>query len=285
MADPENLRPLEQGIELDLHDRMTYGGYLRLDALLAQQEPLSNPPHHDEMLFIVQHQVAELWMKLIIHELREAIARLREDDVDTTLKVLARVKQVQRQLFEQWAVLETLTPSEYSEFRPVLGASSGFQSLQYRELEFLLGNKNAAMLAVFSYDPAAKARLETTLAEPSLYDEFLRYLARHDRAVPQECVERDFTRPYHHNPALVEVFRRIYERPGDYWTDYHMCEQLVDVEESFQLWRFRHMKTVERIIGYKRGTGGSSGVSFLKKALDLTFFPELLEVRTVIGTD
>ena len=157
MADPENLRPLEQGIELDLRDRVSYGGYLRLDELLAQQQPLSNPPHHDEMLFIVQHQVAELWMKLIIHELREAIARLREDDVDTTLKVLARVKQVQRQLFEQWAVLETLTPSEYSEFRPVLGASSGFQSLQYRELEFLLGNKNAGMLTVFEHDPAAHA--------------------------------------------------------------------------------------------------------------------------------
>src|SRR3954469_15573568 len=157
MADQENLRPLEQGIELDLRDRVSYGGYLKLDALLAQQQPLSTPPHHDEMLFIVQHQVAELWMKLIIHELREAIARLREDDVDTTLKVLARVKQVQRQLFEQWGVLATLTPSEYSEFRPVLGASSGFQSLQYRELEFLLGNKNADMLKVFAHDAAAEA--------------------------------------------------------------------------------------------------------------------------------
>src|SRR5215470_12241023 len=152
MADPENLRPLEQGIEVDLRDRVSYGGYLKLDALLAQQEPLSNPPHHDEMLFIVQHQVAELWMKLIIHELREAIARLREDDVDTTLKVLARVKQVQRQLFEQWAVLATLTPSEYMEFRPVLGPASGFQSLQYRLIEFLLGNKNGDMIRVFDYD-------------------------------------------------------------------------------------------------------------------------------------
>ena len=284
MADPENLRPLEQGIELDLRDRMTYGGYLKLDALLALQEPLSNPPHHDEMLFIVQHQVAELWMKLIIHELREAIARLREDDVDTTLKVLARVKQVQRQLFEQWAVLETLTPSEYSEFRPVLGASSGFQSLQYRELEFLLGNKNAGMLTVFSYDPAAKARLETTLAQPSLYDEFLRYLARRGHAVPRNLLERDVCQPHRRAAELARVFKRIYENAKEFWPEYHLCEQLVDIEESFQLWWFRHMKTVERIIGFKRGTGGSSGVAFLKKALELTFFPELIDVRTEIGS-
>ncbi|HVV95728.1 MAG TPA: tryptophan 2,3-dioxygenase [Rhodanobacteraceae bacterium] len=283
MTDPENLRPLEQGIELDLRDRVSYGGYLRLDELLAQQQPLSNPPHHDEMLFIVQHQVAELWMKLIIHELREAIARLREDDVDTTLKVLARVKQVQRQLFEQWGVLETLTPSEYSEFRPVLGASSGFQSLQYRELEFLLGNKNEGMLRLFEHDPAAKARLEKTLAEPSLYDEFLRYLARRGHAVPKELLDRDVTQAHKRAQGLVPVFKNIYENAKDYWPEYHLAEQLVDIEESFQLWRFRHMKTVERIIGFKRGTGGSSGVAFLRKALDLTFFPELIDVRTEIG--
>jgi tryptophan 2,3-dioxygenase len=283
MTDPENLRPLEQGIELDLRDRVSYGGYLKLDELLAQQQPLSSPPHHDEMLFIVQHQVAELWMKLIIHELREAIARLREDDVDTTLKVLARVKQVQRQLFEQWGVLETLTPSEYSEFRPVLGASSGFQSLQYRELEFLLGNKNEGMLRLFEHDPAAKARLEKTLAEPSLYDEFLRYLARRGHAVPKELLDRDVTQAHKRAQGLVPVFKNIYENAKDYWPEYHLAEQLVDIEESFQLWRFRHMKTVERIIGFKRGTGGSSGVAFLRKALDLTFFPELIDVRTEIG--
>jgi len=283
MTDPENLRPLEQGIEVDLRDRVSYGGYLRLDELLAQQQPLSNPPHHDEMLFIVQHQVAELWLKLIIHELREAIARLRDDDVDTTLKVLARVKQVQRQLFEQWGVLETLTPSEYMEFRPVLGASSGFQSLQYRELEFLLGNKNAGMLTVFKHDATAHAKLEKALAEPSLYDEFLRYLARRGHAVPKELLERDVTQPHTRAAGLAPVFKRIYENPRDFWPEYHLCEQLVDVENSFQLWRFRHMKTVERIIGFKRGTGGSSGVAFLKKALELTFFPELIDVRTEIG--
>lgn len=283
MNEPTNLRPLESGIETDLHERTTYGGYLQLDTLLSAQQPLSDPPHHDEMLFIVQHQVSELWMKLIIHELQAATARLRADDVDSTLKILARVKQVQRQLFEQWAVLETLTPSEYIQFRHVLGPASGFQSQQYRRIEFLLGNKNAGMLRVFAHDPAAQAELRAQLEAPSLYDEFLRYLARRGHAIPAGCLDRDFTQPHVRVPELVPVFKRIYENAAEFWPEYHLCEQLVDIEESFQLWRFRHMKTVERIIGYRRGTGGSSGVAFLKKALDLTFFPELLEVRTEIG--
>ena len=280
----ENQRDLEAGIELDLNGRLTYGGYLRLDALLSAQRPLSNPPHHDEMLFIVQHQVAELWMKLLIHELKAALAHLRADDMDTCLKILARVKQVQRQLFEQWAVLETLTPSEYLEFRGVLGASSGFQSLQYRQIEFLLGNKNAQMLQVFGYDPAAQAELRGVLEAPSLYDEFLRYLKRRGHDVPAALLERDWTQPYQRHDALLPVLKRIYENRSEFWPEYHMCEQLVDVEESFQLWRFRHMKTVERIIGNRRGTGGSSGVAFLKKALELEFFPELLDVRTELGS-
>lgn len=280
----ENRRELEQGIETDLRDRLTYGGYLQLDTLLSAQKPLSDPPHHDEMLFIVQHQVSELWMKLLVHELRAATARLAADDVDATLKILARVKQVQRQLFEQWAVLETLTPSEYIQFRHVLGPASGFQSQQYRRIEFLLGNKNAGMLKVFDHDPVAQAELRAQLEAPSLYDEFLRYLARRGHAVPASCLERDFTQPHARVAGLVPVFKRIYENAGAFWPEYHLCEQLVDIEESFQLWRFRHMKTVERIIGYRRGTGGSSGVAFLKRALDLTFFPELFEVRTEIGT-
>ncbi len=280
---PDNQRDLETGLELDLANRLTYGGYLQLEQLLSAQKPLSNPPHHDEMLFIIQHQVAELWMKLLGHELREAIAALRRDDVDTCLKILARVKQVQRQLFEQWAVLETLTPSEYLEFRHVLGPASGFQSLQYRVLEFLLGNKNAGMLAVFKHDPAAQAQLEAVLRAPALYDEFLVYLARRGHAVPQELLQRDWSQPHTRNEKLIPVFKRIYEDTARFWPEYHLAEQLVDIEESFQLWRFRHMKTVERIIGYRRGTGGSSGGAFLKKALELTFFPELLEVRTVLG--
>jgi len=278
----DNQRDLETGIETDLDGKMTYGGYLQLGTLLSAQRPLTG--HHDEMLFIVQHQVSELWMKLVVHELRAAIDHLRQDDVDGCLKVLARVKQVQRQLFEQWAVLETLTPAEYLEFRDHLGPSSGFQSLQYRVIEFMLGNKHADMLAVFAHDPHAQAQLRAVLEAPSLYDEFLRYLARRGHAVPAELVERDWTQAYRRNPDLLPVLKRIYEERAGFWPEYHLCEQLVDVEESFQLWRFRHMKTVERIIGHRRGTGGSSGVSFLKKALELEFFPELLDVRTVLGT-
>ena len=281
----ENRRELEQGIEVDLRDRQNYGGYLQLDTLLSAQKPLSEPTHHDEMLFIVQHHVSELWMKLIIHELRAATALLSTDQTDTCLKILARVKQIQRQLFEQWAVLETLTPTEYQQFRHVLGPASGFQSQQYRMIEFLLGNKNADMLAVFNHDPVRQVELRAVLEAPSLYDEFLRHLARAGHAIPADCIERDWSLPHRRREDLVPVFKRIYENADEFWSEYHFCEQLVDVEESFQLWRFRHMKTVERIIGHKRGTGGSSGVGFLKKALDLTFFPELLDVRTVIGVD
>ena len=275
-----NQRALEAGIHRDLRDRLTYHGYLDLVTLLSAQKPLSDPAHHDEMLFIVQHQVSELWMKLIIHELSSAIAHLADDDVGPCLKILARVKQIQRQLFEQWAVLETLTPSEYMEFRHVLGPASGFQSIQYRTIEFLLGNKNADMVRVFAHAPEQQAHLVAVLEAPSLYDEFLRYLARRGHAVPAELVERDFSEPHHRHAGLIPVLKRIYENTDVFWPEYHMCEQLVDVEESFQLWRFRHMKTVERIIGYKRGTGGSSGVGFLRQALDLTFFPELWDVRT-----
>ena len=278
----ENQRALESGIELDLRNRLSYQGYLQLDQLLSAQKPLSDPPHHDEMLFIIQHQTSELWLKLIVHELKAALTNLQADRLDPCLKILARVKQIQRQLFEQWAVLETLTPSEYLQFRDVLGPASGFQSLQYRMVEFLLGNKNAAMTAVFDYDPVRQAELRAVLHAPSLYDEFLRYLSRHGHAIPPACIERDFTLPHQRNAELIGVFKRIYENTHEFWADYHLCEQLVDVEESFQLWRFRHMKTVERIIGHRRGTGGSSGVGFLQKALELTFFPELFEVRTVL---
>ncbi|HTI96982.1 MAG TPA: tryptophan 2,3-dioxygenase family protein [Rudaea sp.] len=279
-----NERELEAGIQTDLRNRVSYGSYLQLDTLLAAQKPLSKPAHHDEMLFIIQHQTSELWLKLLVHELGAALEHLRGDDVNPCLKILARVKQVQRQLFEQWAVLETLTPSEYAQFRDVLGPASGFQSLQYRLVEFLLGNKNAKMVTVFAHAPADQARLREVLDAPSLYDEFMQYLARQGHAIPAACLRRDWSQPHQRNADLIPPLKRIYEQPDRFWAEYHLCEQLVDVEESFQLWRFRHMKTVERIIGYKRGTGGSSGVEFLKKALDLTFFPELIDVRTVIGT-
>jgi tryptophan 2,3-dioxygenase len=281
MNERPGYRPLEPGVTTDLSGRLSYAGYLGLDRLLDAQNPLSD--HHDELLFIIQHQVTELWLKLLIHELRSAIALIGADDLPPALKRLARVKHILRQMFEQWAVLETLTPIEYAQFRRHLGAASGFQSLQYRTVEFLLGNKNPAMVAVFAHDPAGHASLAADLAAPSLYDEFLRHLARAGYPVPARVVERDWSQPYRPDPGVVEVLRRVYAEPEEHWQVYETAEELVDLEESFQLWRFRHMKTVERIIGFKRGTGGSSGVSFLRQALDLTFFPELLAVRTEIG--
>jgi len=276
----QNKRPLEAGIVTDFASRLSYSGYLRLPELLAQQQPLSSPLHHDEMLFIVQHQVAELWMKQLIHELSAAIRFVQDDQLDPCFKILSRVKLIQMQLFDQWGVLETLTPTEYMEFRGVLGHASGFQSWQYRKLEFLLGNKNRDSLRVFEHDPAVYAELKVALDAPSLYDEFLMHLARRRLPIPPECIHRDWSESHQKNDALVEVLRTIYEHPREYWDAYEMCEKLVDVEEYFQLWRFRHMKTVERIIGFRQGTGGSSGVAFLRQALELTFFPELLAVRT-----
>jgi tryptophan 2,3-dioxygenase len=275
-----NQRPVESTIVRDFAGKLSYSSYLSLEGLLAQQRPLSDPPHHDEMLFIIQHQVAELWIKLIIHELTAAIDHIRHDRLPPTLKILSRVKLVQMQLFDQWAVLATLTPSEYMEFRGVLGNASGFQSFQYRKLEFLLGNKNAESIQVFAHDHAVYEDLLRALNSPSLYDEFLRYLSRRGYNIPAACLDRDWSAPYIRNETLVEIFREIYRNAKQHWEAYEMCEKLVDVEEYFQLWRFRHLKTVERIIGFRRGTGGSSGVGFLRQALELTFFPELLASRT-----
>lgn len=278
MSIDNNQRPLEAGIHTDLQGRLTYGGYLRLDRVLSAQQPLSG--HHDEMVFIVQHQTSELWMKLLIHELGAARAFLQRDQVWQCRKVLARAKQVLRQLTEQWSVLETMTPSEYMGFRELLGPSSGFQSLQYRSIEFLLGNKNAAMLKVFAHDPEGQARLAAVLDAPSLYDEFLLYLARFGHPVPAAHLQRDWRLPHVFDAELVPVLARIYEDTDRYWREYELCEDFVDLESQFQLWRFRHMRAVQRIIGFKRGTGGSSGVGFLRQALDLSFFPELFDVRT-----
>jgi tryptophan 2,3-dioxygenase len=264
-------------------DGLSYGSYLQLDQLLSAQHPVSRPVHHDELLFITAHQTSELWLKLVLHELRGVQDRLAADQLQPALKGLARVKHIQRTLTDQWAVLATLTPSEYAEFRGSLGTSSGFQSDQYRAVEFLLGNKNAELVDMFGHDERARALLAEMLARPSLYDEFLRYLARHGHAVPRTLLRRDVTRPHVFSPDLVLVFRRIYENATAFWEAYEACEELVDLEENFQLWRFRHLKTVERTIGWKRGTGGSSGVDFLRAALELTFFPELYAVRTEIG--
>jgi tryptophan 2,3-dioxygenase len=274
-------RAFEEGIHREFEDKGDYGGYLRLDRILSSQEPRSD--HHDEMLFIIQHQTSELWMKLMVHELRAAVAFVKADQLDSSFKILARVKQIQRMLFEQWGVLETLTPSEYAMFRSVLGRASGLQSYQYRLIEFLFGNKDRQAVEVFNHLPEIHAELDKTLHEPSLYDEFLRHLARRKLPIPATAIDRDFTEPYHSNPDLLPVFKKIYENPELYWDAYEMCEKLIDVEEQFALWRFRHVKTVERIIGFKRGTGGSSGVPFLRAAIDIRLFPELWDVRTEIG--
>jgi tryptophan 2,3-dioxygenase len=271
----------DPGIITALAADTSYGGYLALDVLLSAQRPRSK--HHDEMLFIVQHQTAELWMKLMIHELAGAIEHVRADSLPPCFKILARVKQIQRQLFEQWAVLETLTPSEYLEFRDVLGPASGLQSFQFRAIEFLLGNKNPRRLELYKHDERTRAFLEKLLNAPSLYDEYLRHLARRGMPVPRERIERDWSQPYQPHPGVVTVFKTIYDDPKTHWDAYDMCEKLVDVEENFQLWRFRHVKTVERVIGFKRGTGGTDGVAFLRKSLEVALFPELIDVRTHLG--
>jgi len=271
----------DPGFITDLAADTSYGGYLGLERLLSAQQPRSS--HHDEMLFIIQHQTSELWMKLMIHELAAAIAHVKSDQLAPCFKILARVKQIQRQLFEQWAVLETLTPAEYTQFRGVLGPASGLQSHQFRAIEFLLGNKIANRIDVHRYSPVITATLEKLLHSPSLYDEFLRYLARKGMPVPAERVERDWSQPYQRHPGVTAVFKTVYENTQQYWAEYDMCEKLVDVEENFLLWRFRHVKTVERIIGFKRGTGGTAGVSFLRKTLETSLFPELIDVRTELG--
>lgn len=285
MTVDDNTRAFDPDIVTDFRDRMSYASYLDLGTLLSAQNPVSVPEHHDELLFIIQHQTTELWLKLVLHELASARDLLRADELSPALKRIARVKHIQKTLTEQWSVLATLTPTEYAQFRGFLGSSSGFQSYQYRAVEFVLGNKNHRMLSVFHDDPVAHDLLSGLLTSPSVYDEFLRHLARSGHPIPPAVLERDVTEAHVFAPELVPVFRTIYENAEEHWREYEACEEFVDLEDSFQLWRFRHLKTVERTIGTKTGTGGSTGSAFLKKALDLTFFPELYAVRTVIGTD
>jgi tryptophan 2,3-dioxygenase len=283
----DNTRPIDDGVVTDFSTRMSYGSYLALDELLQLQRTISEPEHHDELLFIIQHQTSELWMKLLLHEARSARQSFIDDELGGALKRIARIKHIQEALIQQWSVLATLTPTEYAEFRGFLANSSGFQSHQYRAIEFILGNKNAGMLKVFESDPAAHAVLDALLHEPSLYDEFLRFLARHGAAIPASLLERDVTLAHVFTPELVPAFVEIYQAAHDadaeQWRLYEACEELVDLEDNFQLWRFRHLRTVRRTIGFKRGTGGSTGVDFLQRALELTFFPELYAVRTEIG--
>ena len=276
-------RKLEKTIHTNLSRDDDYTGYLRLDQLLEAQTPLSDPPHHDEMLFIIQHQVAELWIKLVIHEIGASIRHLRADELPQAVKNLARVRHIQSQLYNQWKVLDTLTPAEYSEFRHVFGKASGFQSAQYRILEFTLGNKSRSTMAVYEHQPDWHARLTLALESPSLYEEFLMHLKRRGMEIPERAIARDFARLREEDEEVIAVLKVIYENRAEYLSRYEMCETLMDIANNFHFWRFHHMKTVERIIGHKRGSGGSSGVSFLKKALDIEFFPDLMRVRTQIG--
>ncbi len=267
-----------EGIYTDFTNKMTYGEYLELDRLLTSQNRLSN--HHDEMLFIIIHQVSELWMKLILHELRAAIRSIQTDKLATAFKMLARVSKIQSQIIQAWDVLSTLTPSEYMEFRAKLGQASGFQSYQYRMIEFALGYKTKHILAIYKKDPVLHQRLAEAFQSPSIYDAAILALNKHGFHIDQQLIERDYSVPYETNPTVEAAWLEVYKNVDQYWDLYQLAEKLVDIEDWLQQWRFRHMKTVERIIGHKPGTGGSSGVSYLKKVLDHRFFPELWDIRT-----
>lgn len=270
------------GMVTDLENKLDYTDYLGLDQLLTAQRPLSNPVHHDELLFIIQHQTTELWFKLVVHELKEACKLIREDHLEGSFKILARVKHIQAQLLNQWNVLATLTPSEYVQFRHVLGPASGLQSYQHRMVEFLLGRKDPKMMPLFKHRHDIYAMLDECLKSPSVYDEFLLYMSRRGVAIPKEVITRDFSIPHVSHPGIVEAFRLVYENHRVNWDLYEMAEKLVDIDEHYSLWKHRHVKVVERIIGYKRGTGGTAGVAYLRERVDDRLFPELWEVRTEI---
>jgi tryptophan 2,3-dioxygenase len=281
MGEREPAKPFvdlsDEQVHWDLSQSLSYSQYLHLERLLDAQQPLSY--QHDEMLFIVIHQVSELWMKLCLHELNAVVACVQRDDLGPTFKMLARVSTIQQQLLQTWDVLATITPYDYSAFRNTLGRSSGFQSPQYRMLEFLIGNKNADLIEVFRSDTANYELLERALRAPSLYDEVLRLLSRRGLAIPAQAVDRDFAQPYQASKQVAAAWLSVYHNSVKDWDLYELAERLVDLDYKFQLWRFTHMKTVERIIGGKRGTGGTSGVAYLTKALELKFFPELWTIR------
>ncbi|SCX39146.1 tryptophan 2,3-dioxygenase [Variovorax sp. EL159] len=268
----------EEKAQLDFSKSMSYGDYLHLDEILNAQHPLS--PAHDEMLFIVQHQTSELWMKLMLHELHAATACIAEEKLADAFKMLARVSRIMEQLVSAWTVLSTMTPPEYTAMRPYLANSSGFQSAQYRCIEFALGNKNAAMLKPHAHRADLLAQVDAAYRAPSLYDESLRLLARHGLPVPIDRLKRDWTQPYEVSDGVEAAWLIVYRNPHDHWDLYQLGEKLTDLEDAFRLWRFRHVTTVERVIGFKRGTGGTGGVSYLRKMLDVVLFPEIWKLRT-----
>lgn len=268
------------GAKMDFTEAMSYGDYLKLDQILSAQHPRS--PNHNEMLFIVQHQTSELWLKLMLHELQAVRTHIRAGELPPAFKMLARVARIMDQLVHAWDVLATLTPPEYSAIRPYLGASSGFQSHQYRELEFILGNKNAALLAVHRNSPQAHEALKQELHAPSVYDEAVMLLARTGFDIAPERLQRDWTAPTAADESVKAAWLGVYQEPGKYWALYELAEKLVDLETAFRFWRFRHVTTVERVIGFKTGTGGTAGVSYLRKMLDVVLFPELFALRTAL---
>jgi tryptophan 2,3-dioxygenase len=268
----------EERAQLDFSKSMSYGDYLHIDTILSAQTPLS--PTHDEMLFIIQHQTSELWMKLMLHELGAAIQNIANDELGAAFKMLARVSKIMEQLVHAWDVLATMTPPEYSAMRPYLGQSSGFQSFQYRCIEFALGNKNAAMLQPHAHAPERLALVQAAYVAPSLYDESLRLLARRGLDVPTTHTQRDWSQPYAASKAVEQAWLQVYRNPTAHWDLYQLGEELTDLEDAFRLWRFRHVTTVERVIGFKRGTGGTGGVSYLRKMLDVVLFPEIWSLRT-----
>ena len=268
------------GAKMDFSDDMSYGDYLGLDQILSAQHPRS--PNHNEMLFIVQHQTSELWIKLMLHELHAVRTHIREQNLPPAFKMLSRVARIMDQLVHAWDVLATMTPSEYTAIRPYLGASSGFQSHQYRELEYLLGNKNANMLAVHESKPEVHATLHSALSTPSIYDEAIMLMARQGFTIDAERLQRDWTQPTSMNESVKAAWLQVYQAPEQHWSLYELAEKLVDMETAFRIWRFRHVTTVERIIGFKTGTGGTAGVSYLRKMLDVVLFPELFALRTAL---
>lgn len=268
----------ETGVHTDFSGAMSYGAYLQLDKILSAQHPLSQS--HDELLFIVIHQATELWLKLILHEVRAAQRLIRADQPQPAFKMLARVSRIQAQIIQSWDVLSTMTPADYLSFRDSLGKSSGFQSYGYRRIEFALGNRNQALIAPHRHDPALAAELEEAMNAPSLYDDAIHLLARRGLHIDPAVLHRDLTQSWKADDSVLAAWREVYRDTDRYWDLYELAEKLVDIEDWFQQWRFRHMKTVERIIGMRQGTGGSSGVSYLKRALDFAFFPELWALRT-----
>jgi len=270
----------DEKAQLDFSRDMSYGDYLQLDAILSAQKPLS--PAHDELLFIVQHQTSELWMKLMLHELHAAVKHIANDELNPAFKMLSRVSTILAQLVHAWDVLATMTPPEYSAIRPYLANSSGFQSFQYRCIEFSMGNKNAAMLKPHAHNPERLAMVQAAFEAPSLYDEALRLLARRGIGIPASHLERDWTQAYEASDGVEQAWLTVYRDPQQHWDLYQLGEKLADLEDAFRLWRFRHVTTVERVIGFKRGTGGTGGVSYLRKMLDVVWFPEIWTLRTAL---